>query len=146
MPPAHCKLYHRLIVCLIPPAHCMLYHLLIVCLMPPAHTLSCMQSGVWVRTVVHFVFLIYGIYCSKGGWVFFLIVITLIITWHDIIPPSRRGMQDQRWTWVTAAVSNPIFPQLTFLPYVCGLAHSSVFSFHAKNMPLGQGYGFCRWR
>ena len=31
---------------------------------------SCMQWGVWVWTVGHWVVLVQVIYCSKGGWVF----------------------------------------------------------------------------
>ena len=32
---------------------------------------SCMQWGVWVWTVGHWVVLVQVIYCSKGGWVLF---------------------------------------------------------------------------
>ena len=33
---------------------------------------SCMQCGVWVWSVWHWVVLVQVIYCSKGGWVLFL--------------------------------------------------------------------------
>ena len=50
---------------------------------------SCMQWGVWVWTVRHWVVPDQVIYCSKGGWVLFL---------------KRTNSIPERRSWVTAPV------------------------------------------
>ena len=87
---------------------------------------SCMQWGVWVWTVEHWVVLVQVIYCSKGGWVLFLKKPTA----------SLRGdheLQPQSW----ARSSFPLSAWLSVLFF---------FSSPAKTTPSGQGYEFCWWR
>ena len=53
---------------------------------------SCMQWGIWVWTVGHWVVLVQVIYCSKGGWVHFLKEPTASLRGdHELQPQSYAG-------------------------------------------------------
>ena len=67
--------------CPISPAYCTVYA-----------WSPCMQWGVWVWTVGHWVVMVQVIYCSKGGWVHFLNEPTY--PWEEILSYSNRRKPD----------------------------------------------------
>ena len=83
---------------------------------------SCMQWGVWVRTVGHWVVLVQVIYCSKGGWVLFLK--NHRHPWEEILSYSHSR--------------EPDLPVSHFSPFSMWLSVLSYFSSPAKTMPAWQ--------
>ena len=91
---------------------------------------SCMQWGVWVRTVGHWVVLVQVIYRSEGGWVLFLK--NQRHFWEEIMSCSHSCMPD-----LTVTHSYPLSTWLSVLLFF--------FSSSTKTTLSGQGCGFCWW-
>ena len=92
---------------------------------------SCMQWGVWVWTVGHWVVLVQVIYWSKGGWVIFFTK-NQRHPWEQIMSYSHSRKPD-----LPVTHSSPLSTWLSVLFF---------FSSPAKTTLSGQGYVFCWWR
>ena len=90
---------------------------------------SCMQWGVGVWTVGHWVILVKVIYCSKGVWVLFLK--NQRHPWEEITSYTHSRQSD-----LPVTHSSPLSTWLSVLLF---------FSSPAETTLSGQGYGF-RWR
>ena len=69
---------------------------------------SCMQWGVWVWTIGHWVVLVQVIHCSKGGWVLFLN--SQWYPWEEIMSYSHRRKSD-----IPVTHSSPLSTWLSIL-------------------------------
>ena len=92
---------------------------------------SCMQWGVWVWTVGHWVVLVQVIYCSKGWWILFFNK-NQRHPWEEIMSYSHSRKPD-----LPVTHSSLLSTWLSILFF---------FSSPAKPTLSGQGYGFCWWR
>ena len=92
---------------------------------------SCMQWGVWVWTVGHWIVLVQVIHCSKGGWVLFFNK-NQLHPWEEILSYSHSRKPD-----LPVTHSSRLSTWLSVLFF---------FSSPAETTLSGQGYGFCWWR